>query len=113
MIKCILKYFIFVNDYVTHLKRPWCWERLRAGGEGDDRGWDGWSGPGFGWTLGVGDGQGGLACCGSWDLKELDTTEQLNWTDVTKVNFLYICYQYVEMQQISVYLCPATSTLIN
>ena len=29
-------------------------------------------------TLGVGDGQGGLACCGSWGLKELDTTERLN-----------------------------------
>ena len=29
----------------------------------------------FGWTLGVGDGQGGLACCGSWDHKESDTTE--------------------------------------
>ena len=27
---------------LTHLKRPWCWERLRAGGKGDDRGWDGW-----------------------------------------------------------------------
>ena len=27
---------------LTHLKRPWCWERLRAGGEGDDKGWDGW-----------------------------------------------------------------------
>ena len=27
---------------LTHLKRPWCWERLRAGGEGDDRGWDSW-----------------------------------------------------------------------
>ena len=27
---------------LTHLKRPWCWERLRVGGEGDDRGWDGW-----------------------------------------------------------------------
>ena len=26
----------------THWKRPWCWERLRAGGEADDRGWDGW-----------------------------------------------------------------------
>ena len=26
---------------LTHLKRPWCWERLRTGGEGDDRGWDG------------------------------------------------------------------------
>ena len=30
---------------------------------------------GFGWTLGVGDGQGGLACCGSWGHKESDTTE--------------------------------------
>ena len=27
---------------LTHWKRPWCWERLRAGGEGDDRRWDGW-----------------------------------------------------------------------
>ena len=27
---------------LTHLKRPWCWERLRAGGAGDNRGWDGW-----------------------------------------------------------------------
>ena len=27
---------------LTHLKRPWCWERLRAGGEGDDSRWDGW-----------------------------------------------------------------------
>ena len=32
----------------------------------------------FGWTLGVGDGQGGLACCGSWGRKELDMTERLN-----------------------------------
>jgi len=31
-----------------------------------------------GWTLGVGDGQGGLACCISWGRKELDTTDQLN-----------------------------------
>ena len=33
---------------------------------------------GFGWTPGVGDGQGGLACCGSWGRKELDMTERLN-----------------------------------
>ena len=32
----------------------------------------------FAWTPGVGDGQGGLACCGSWGHKELDMTEQLN-----------------------------------
>jgi len=29
-------------EELTHWKRPWCWERLRAGGEGDDREWDGW-----------------------------------------------------------------------
>ena len=29
-------------EELTHWKRPWCWERLRAGGEGNDRGWDGW-----------------------------------------------------------------------
>ena len=34
------------------------------------------------WTPGVGDGQGGLACCGSWGRKESDTTERLNWTDL-------------------------------
>ena len=33
------------------------------------------NGYGFGWTLGVGDGQVGLACCGSWGRKDLDTTE--------------------------------------
>ena len=36
------------------------------------------NGHGFGWTLGVGDGQGDLACCGSWGCKESDTTERLN-----------------------------------
>ena len=36
---------------------------------------------GFGWTPGVGDGQGGLMCCSSWGCKESDMTEQLNWTD--------------------------------
>ena len=34
------------------------------------------------WTLGVGDGQGGLACCDSWGCKESDMTEQLNWTEL-------------------------------
>ena len=29
-------------EELTHLERPWCWERLKAGGEGDDREWDGW-----------------------------------------------------------------------
>ena len=37
-------------EELTHLKRPWCWEWLRAGGEGDDRGWDGWMAPLTQWT---------------------------------------------------------------
>ena len=37
---------------------------------------------GLGWTPGVGDGQRGLACCGSWGHKESDTTERLNWTEL-------------------------------
>ena len=39
------------------------------------------NGHGFGWIPGVGDGQGGLARCGSWGRKELDTTKRLNWTE--------------------------------
>ena len=39
-------------------------------------------GHGFGWTLVVGDGQGGLACCDSWGRKASDTTERLNWTEL-------------------------------
>ena len=58
-------------EELTQLKRPCCWERLRAGGEGTTEdemvGWHHWlNGHGFGWTLGVGDGQEALACIGSW-----------------------------------------------
>ena len=41
MLKLKLRYFGHFGQELTHVKRPWCWERLRAGGEGDDRGWDG------------------------------------------------------------------------
>ena len=35
-------YIILIYEELTYWKRPWCWEGLGAGGEGDDRGWDGW-----------------------------------------------------------------------
>ena len=51
---------------------------------------DGWhqrlDGHEFGWTLGVGDGQGGLEYCSSWGRKESDMTEQLNWTELNEGN---------------------------
>ena len=71
----------------THWRRPWCWERSKEGGEGDNRGWDDWMASPTQWTWveqppGDGDEQGGLACCDSWGHKESDTTERLNWTEL-------------------------------
>ena len=76
-------------EELTHLKRPWCWERLKAGGEGDDRGWDGWMA-----SPRVSDGQGGLECCSPWDHRESDKTEQLNWTELycTSVIFFLLTH---------------------
>ena len=41
---------IYAHIFHNHWKRPWCWERLKAGGQGDDRGWDGWMAPWTRWT---------------------------------------------------------------
>ena len=75
-------------EELTHWKRLWCWEGLGEGGEGTTEdevaGWHHWlDGHEFVWTPGVGDGQGGPACCDSWGCKESDMTERLNWTDWT------------------------------
>ena len=59
--------------------------------EDEMAGWHHWlDGRESEWTPGVGDGQGGLACCDSWGRKELDTTERLNWTDSYYVSFCCI-----------------------
>ena len=81
---------------LTHWRRLWCWEGLGAGGEGDDRGWDGWmasplDGHEFELTVGVGDGQGDLACCSSWGHKESDTIERLNWTELNWCVCVCVC----------------------
>ena len=72
-------------EELTYCKRPWYWERLKAGGEGDDRGWDGWMASPTRWTWvwaipGFGDGQGSLDCCSPFGIKKLYMTERLNWT---------------------------------
>ena len=51
MLKLKLQYFgESASEGLTHLKRLWCWERLKVGGEGDDRGWDGWVASPTQWT---------------------------------------------------------------
>ena len=50
MLKLKLQYFGHLMRRTAHWKRPWCWERLKAGGEGDDRGWNGWMASPTQWT---------------------------------------------------------------
>ena len=68
-------------------------------------GWHHWlNGHGFGWTPGVGDRQGGLACCSSWGHKESDTTEwnELNWT---KSFLLFLCFLPLEWYHLHIWGC--------
>ena len=67
----------------------------------------------FGWTPGVGDGQGGLACCNSWGHKESDTTEWLNWTETyLERNTLHRVWAISEVERLislfSTLLFPST-----
>ena len=63
------------------------------------------NGHGFGWTPGVGDGQGGLECCGSWGRKESDTTESLNLTEL-KISSETLRFIFI-------YKLPNTSLCLN
>ena len=50
MLKLKLQYFGHWCEELTYWKRPWCWERLKAGGEGDNREWDDWMASPTHWT---------------------------------------------------------------
>ena len=75
-------------EELTHCKRPWCWEGLGAGGEGDNRGWDGWMTSPTPWTwVGVNSGSwwwtgrpGVLRFMGSQRIGH-DWAIELNWTE--------------------------------
>ena len=61
----------------------------------------------FGWTPGVGDRQGGLACCDSWGCKELDTPERLNWTELQEgpcFYFYLFIYLFIFISGLFIYL---------
>ena len=75
-------------EELTHLKRPWCWEKLQVGEEGDDRGWDGWMASLIWWTWI----RGGY---GSWwttwrpsvlqSMGWQSRTQLSNWTELNKI----------------------------
>ena len=73
--------------------------------------WHHWlNGHEFGWTPGVGDGQGGLVCCNSWDRKELDTTERLNWTEL---NWILQGSTFFTVQLSQPYVTPGKTIALN
>ena len=89
MLKLKLQYFGCLMQRTDSLEKTLrlgrisSWQEEKGTTEDEMAGWHHrLHGHGFGWTPGVGDGQGGLACCDSWGRKESDTTEQLNWTEL-------------------------------
>ena len=91
MLKLKLQYFGHLM--LTHWKSPWCWERLKVGGAGDDRGWDGWMASltqwawvwvssGSWWWTGKPESRG-------WQRVGHDWAEWLNWTESN--NGVLIC----------------------
>ena len=85
-------------EELTHMKRPWCWKRLKAGGEGDDRGWNGWmaSPPQWIWVwVNSGSwwwtGRPGVVRVGH------DWATKLNWINMIKLklNWLYFFLFYL------------------
>ena len=89
-------------EELTHWKRPWCWGRLKAGGEGDDRGWDGWMASLTPWTWVWVDSRswwwtgrpGVLRFMGLQRVGHNWVTE-LNWTDALLLLFLSIFLLFI------------------
>ena len=135
---CCLWVFMCMSSMHMHTQfywelkgpRAWCWERLKAGGEGDNGKWDGWMASLTWWdefeqALGVGDGQESLACCSSWGHKESDRTERLNnsnrtcrsspwetiWQPFPKPLYILTVYHSLFLTSLSS-LCCVFSTMV-
>ena len=109
MLKLKLQYFGNLCKELTHWKRPWCWEGLGAGGEGDDRGWDGWMtsptqwawvwvNPGSWWWTGR---PGVLRFMASQRVRH-DWAAELNWTErsvMFSIFYVFVGHQYVSLEK--------------
>ena len=93
MLKLKLQYFGHLIQRTDSLENTLIlgknWRQEEKGTtENEMAGWHHWlNGHEFEWTPGVGDGQGGLACCSAWGCKESDMTELLNWTKLKANHF--------------------------
>ena len=107
MLKLKLQYLATSCKELTHWKRLWCWEGLRAGGEGDDRGWDGWMASLTQWTW-VWENSGSLWWTGRPGVLQFmgsqrvrhDWATELNWTEDSQ----YQVFQYWDsLKQVTYY----------
>ena len=95
---------------LSHWERPWCWERLKAGREGEDRGWDGWTASLTQWTwVWASSGRwwwtGKPGVLRLWGCKVLDMTEQLNWTDGTYKIRRKMPFNFLSVNLLQGFLC--------
>ena len=99
ILKLKLQYFGHPCEELTHWKRLWCWEGLGAGGEGDNRGWDGWMASPTGWTWvwvnsgsWWGTGRPGVLQFMGLQRVGHDWATELNWTETAKgLSHTYPC----------------------
>ena len=95
MLKPKLQYFGHLMWRTDPFERPWCWERLKAGGEGDKRGWDGrmasptqwtwvWVNSRSGWWTG----RPGVLHSMGWQRVRHNSVTELNWTESKNTVFL-------------------------
>ena len=102
MLKLKFQYFGHLCEELTHLKSAWCWERLKTGEEGDDRGWEGWMASldrslsrlmSWWWT-------GRPAVLPSTGVTESQTWLRLNWTEFESGIFNLSDYWPLQMEMI-------------
>ena len=78
---------------LTHLERSWCWGRLRAGGEGDDRGWDGWMASPTQWTW-VWVNSGSWWWTGRPDMLQFLGSQRVGQNWATELNWTEYCNKF-------------------
>ena len=107
MLKLKLQYFGHLSKELTEWKRPWCWERLKAGGEEEDRWWDGWMASLTWWTWVWASSRswwktgkpGVLQSMGSQRVRHERVTE-LNWySQMSKISNVYFYNQKVNLKK--------------
>ena len=101
MLKLKLLYFDHLMWRTDHWKRPWCWERSKAGGEGDDRGWDGWMASLTQWDISLSKLRELVMDREAWHAAVHGVAKSQTWlTDWTELNIL-VCWQMTTRSMVS------------